>query len=270
MDIDIVIPHKNQIEFLVNTIESIKLQLQEVNPIVVDDDSDDLTIGRLRKIKGINLICTKDLNSPYKARNIGMSQGVKNNVLLLDSKSKLSIDYFKTVNNLLTVSDWDIVAGKINVTGINENSHPIEQFYALYYLKTDPIFYNGIASPLTTNMLVKRSCFDDLKGFKSSRSGNDTDFAQRARERGCKILYASSLKINYKNKSKEEVLSFLRRIAKNKNHVMNLIDARPPRPKDLNFRLNYIGLNLSGTRYVRLYVYVWLMRIYLYSHKTVF
>lgn len=269
MKFDLIIPHKNQVNQLENTINAIKSQRPNLIPIIVDDGSRSNVKYTLSSIENISVIYTTHLNSPYKARNLGIAKGKNSNILLLDSKSIPENNYFNVVDSLIRSKEWDIVAGKITINCINRESHPIELFYALYYLKTDPVFYKGIVSPLTTNMLVKRKCFDELNGFKLSRSGNDTDFAQRARSRGFKILYEPLLRISYKKKSVSEVLSFLRRIAKNKNHVMSLLDARPPNPKDLNFRLDYIGLNLSIFGYMRLYFYIWFLRIYLYSHKTI-
>lgn len=268
--LSIVIPTYDQPHYLQESLTTLVDQLSttvDYEIVVVDNSAQyNKNVELISSI--IKYIHASDYRNPYTSRNFGANFASGETLLFLDSKSLVGDTFASTLKGKIISNEYDIIGGEISVVCSSEDSL-FSLAHAVCYLRTNPKYFRGRPSALTTNMLLKKSVWEALGGFKETRSGNDVEFIARARAAGYKVAYDPDLLVHYPAKSPAEVIQFLKRIAKNGQNKVGLLSLRPPRPGPINMRLKDIGVKLSIWRWVQLYFTIWYVRFLKFYYQYI-
>lgn len=176
--------------------------------MVVDDHSHDDTVEILKTIAGIQLLTNETNYGPAYCRNEAIKRSKGEIILLIDS------DCLIDDKNLISKHVWahrdpsiHILGG--GVRGIGCGFIAKADNYSHWFLNI-PYSVNKVGSHLTTNnMSVKRYVFEALGYFNVHlRTGEDTDFCERAIKAGYKLGLRTDAVI--KHHDREKLQDFLK------------------------------------------------------------
>ena len=191
--VSIIVPVYQGDEFIIPFFSYFKFnQLpSNIELIIIDNGSNQDFYSNLleisKKINNCKILSYNEKKSSYAARNFG-SRYAKGDILAFtDFDCKLTKKYIIELQKL-SISDFDMISGKIKLFHIKNNIYEIFDRYA--YLKQDEYFKNNYAA--TANLVVKKDIFLKLRGFKEVFSGGDNDF--------CKRAYIKGYFLNFNNK----------------------------------------------------------------------
>jgi glycosyltransferase involved in cell wall biosynthesis len=172
--VTVVIPTRNEIDFLPRLIHCLEKQtFSKLAIVVVDDHSTDNT-RQFCQANGINLI---DGGHPGRARNLGAELASTNYVLFLDADVLIQDDFIETV---IEYAD-DLGADLISFEFIPSEKHLLIELLfklAMYYFRIAELlgFSHGIGGAL----FVKKEVHDSVNGFDESITvAEDLDYTNR-------------------------------------------------------------------------------------------
>ena len=196
--VSIIVPVFQGDEFVIPFFSYFKFnQLpSNIELIIIDNGSNQDFYNNLleisKKINNCKILSYKEKKSSYAARNFG-SRYAKGDILAFtDFDCKLTKKYIIELQKL-SISDIDIISGKIELYHIKNNIYEIFDSYA--YLNQEQYFKKNYAA--TANLVLRRDAFHKLNGFIELKSGGDNEFCKRAIENGYQIYYNENLLINH-------------------------------------------------------------------------
>lgn len=205
----IIIPTWNQLAFLKQCLESIRLQTPEPHEvIVVDNASGDGTADYLRSLKGQVRFRINRENSGFAgAANQGLMMAGGTTLLILNNDTVVTPNW---LSNLLRCVDSDPAAGLVgpvsnNISGDQQIAvpyHTLEgmQRFARAYNVSDPGKWLDTKRLTGFCLMMRRDVFARLGYFDESfEIGNceDDDYGMRARLLGLKLIIAADTFIHH-------------------------------------------------------------------------
>lgn len=155
--------------------------------IAVDDNSNDETVKILESFPEIRIIRNKDNRGPAFSRNLAVKESSGEIILLIDSDSL--VDDAQLISKHVSAHS-DTTAHVIGggIKGIGRGWVANADNYSHWFLNI-PYSSNRVKTHLVTNnMSIKKHVFESLKGFDVKlRTGEDTDFCERALKAGFKL-----------------------------------------------------------------------------------
>lgn len=186
--IDIIIVTFNSEKWVLNCLSSIENQqypLENINLIVVDNNSCDKTLILLEQYKNkkaFNSFTLKKLKENFgfgRANNIGVGLSQSPFLFFLNIDTELEVDTLINLMHSVRLSDEKVAAWEVR-----------QAFYE------HPKHYNPVTLEVSwasaAALLIKRQSFIDIKGFDDEifMYGEDVDLSWRLRSEGYKILYS--------------------------------------------------------------------------------
>ena len=174
----VIIPCYNASKFINSLINSIvKSDILPDEIIFVNDCSTDNTLNilqnlNLEKIKKI-VVSTAVNSGPGEARNLGVKNSSNENLIFLDSDTKITPSLFKTY--LSKIEKYNAVVGIYHFESLNKKFfQEVKSFYYYFmlYKKTDykySIFSSSCAG-------IKKSYFTKINGFDNWFGSNKIDY----------------------------------------------------------------------------------------------
>jgi glycosyltransferase involved in cell wall biosynthesis len=192
--------------------------------IVVDDNSNDGTAELLGAVDGITLIVSKANKGPAYSRNKAVKESTGNLILLIDSDSLVDDDRLIAKHVLAHDGHRSHIIGG-GIQGIGKSCVAKADKYSHWFLNI-PNSANNVGTHLVTNnMSMRREVFEGIGGFDIKlRTGEDTDFCERALKSGYKLGLRSDAVV--KHYDRELLKDFV------KNFYLTGIDRIPARRKN--------------------------------------
>jgi len=190
--VSIIIPNYNGVEFLRESIESIKALGYPLKKeiIVVDDGSKDNSAEVLKKIKGIKLILKKKNAGKAAALNDGINAASGEIIAAIDSDTLPSKD---ALVKMVQKFDSDNIGA---VTGLVRSHNPkkfIEKIQEVEYLISFGFFQtvlaeiNGVMVTPGPMSLFRRKVLLDIGGFDETNITEDMEIALRLQKNNYRI-----------------------------------------------------------------------------------
>ncbi len=176
--------------------------------IVVDDNSNDGVIEVLKATAGIKLILNKTNQGPAYARNEAIKASAGEIILMIDSDCLID-DKNLISKHALAYQDPSVHILGGGIQGIGNGPVAKADNYCHWFLNI-PYSANKAGTHLVTNnMSVKRPVFDKIGYFDPRlRSGEDTDFCERAVKAGYKLDLRTDAVV--KHHDRERLKDFLK------------------------------------------------------------
>ena len=161
---------------------------EQYEVIVVNNNPGGEVPGWINIIGDINLIDEYSMGS-YAARNAGVLESSGDILCFTDSDCIPDSLWLYHIIKDMYENKSQIVAGAVEVIPRDKNSiSALEAYDIAVGIRQDLYVKKGSAA--TANLCVRKSVFESLGGFDSSRlSGGDTDFCRRALRSGFGIVY---------------------------------------------------------------------------------
>lgn len=187
----IIIPVYNRPDELKELLDSISRQsVKDFEVIVVEDGSQERCVDVCREyLSRFNLhYMLKENGGPGPARNYGAESSTGEYLIILDSDVVLPDNYLANVEAELQAHPTDSFGGP---DAAHPDFTPIQK--AISYSMTSFFTTGGIRGgkkrmdrffPRSYNMGMRRSVFEQLKGFSQMRFGEDMDLSYRTIEAG--------------------------------------------------------------------------------------
>ncbi len=192
--ISLIIPVFNAARFLPEAIDSVRKQSRKVDEIIVVDDASTDDTARVAKTLGPDIILVSCDNNggPAVARNKGIERASGAIIAFLDADDIWPHDSVEVrLQALETDKSLAIVSGQIEAIGTSLPARP-KNFagdfvgYAMHF---------GCA-------LIRREAFEKVGMLNSSlRTGEDSDWFMRAREKGIGIKVLNQVVMIYRRHS---------------------------------------------------------------------
>jgi glycosyltransferase involved in cell wall biosynthesis len=120
--VTVVIPNYNQEKFVIRAVSSaLKQTHKNVEVIVVDDGSDDSSVGQLEQFGKLITIVLKENGGAASARNLGITHSNGDFICFLDADDFLSNDYIQSQLNVLRESGDKLVYCRMNIVDADAN-----------------------------------------------------------------------------------------------------------------------------------------------------
>lgn len=176
--------------------------------VAVDDKSNDGTAEILESMAGIRFIRNRSNSGPAYSRNKAIEESTGEIILLIDSDCLVD-DNSLILKHALAHCDYlaHIIGGGIQ--GIGQGFIAKADNYSHWFLNI-PYSANKIGTHLVTNnMSIRKDVFEKLGGFNIQlRTGEDTDFCERALKAGYKLgLRADAVVKHY---DREHFIDFIK------------------------------------------------------------
>lgn len=215
MNISVIIPIYNAVEFLPNLLECLeKNDFKENDEILlIDNGSSDNSYQiclemAIKNQKLYKVLKYTEKADSYAVRNFGVRQA-KNEVLVFtDSDTKPLSSWISTIRK--TIKIGTIIAGKIELEIINNGLW--EHFDSIAHLQSEKnAKKNSIA---TANMAVFKEDFFKVGYFEERFSGGDYEWSKRAAQKKLTIIYSPEAMVYHPTrKTFEQILKKEQRIA---------------------------------------------------------
>ncbi len=176
--------------------------------IVVDDNSNDGVAEILKAISGIKLILNKTNQGPAYCRNEAIKASAGEIIIMFDSDCLID-DKSIISKHALAHQDPSVHILGGGIQGIGSGPVAKADNYCHWFLNI-PYSANKAGTHLVTNnMSVKRSVFEKIGYFDARlRTGEDTDFCERAIEAGYKLNLRTDAVV--KHHDREKLKDFLK------------------------------------------------------------
>ncbi len=178
MKISFIIPTYNSEKTILLCVESILLQKEETDEIVVvDNGSTDSTLDILKNSK-VNNIFIKNNCNISTLRNLGAKQSSGDLLAFIDSDCILKEGWLRNAKLFLVDETIHASGSKVNLP---ENAKWIEK--AWFSQRRSGVFRANYIN--SGNFIIKRDVFDFVKGFDDALvTGEDSELCLRLTERG--------------------------------------------------------------------------------------
>lgn len=224
----IIIPHKDIPSLLERCVLSIP-QRDDVQIIIVDDNSDEYSVGKLQALerscqqKSLSIIYLDDSQAKGAghARNIGLSHAVGKWIVFADADDTFEIDSLNAAFDEYLESDKDIVFFSINCLDaetLEKNNNANQAYLAHLFAKVDAENRCRYKIKVPWGKFIKRKLIEyNAIRFEEVQVGNDAWFSLQIGYRAEKIAIDYTPVYNWmvrsgsitSNKGKEAVLTHL-------------------------------------------------------------
>lgn len=196
-----IIPTYNREKFLIKSITSVLKQSHKPCEIIVIDDANSFETEKIinefieknLNIKFIYLSNKKNKGALY-SRNYGSTFSTGEYLAFLDDDDVWDKNYLKKANDHLMEKNYDILISKI--VSIKLNGSTEDKLIPNIFSIEDYLF--GNPGVLCSNVIIKKSCFEDLEGYDKKISGAaDKDLFIRACLKNYKYVVLNDNKIFY-------------------------------------------------------------------------
>ena len=215
MNISVIIPIYNAVEFLPNLLECLeKNDFKENDEILlIDNGSSDNSYQiclemAIKNQKLYKVLKYTEKADSYAVRNFGVRQAKNEILVFTDSDTKPLSSWISTIRK--TIKIGTIIAGKIELEIINNGLW--EHFDSIAHLQSEKnAKKNSIA---TANMTVFKEDFFKVGYFEERFSGGDYEWSKRAAQKKLTIIYSPEAMVYHPTrKTFEQILKKEQRIA---------------------------------------------------------
>tara|TARA_B100001248_G_C27383702_1_gene458494 strand:- start:36 stop:902 length:867 start_codon:yes stop_codon:yes gene_type:complete len=193
--------------------------------IVCDNGSSDNTreivIDNLHKIRNLSLVVEKDIQSSYAARNKALKKSTGEIIAFTDSDCLPSPCWIENgVKSILVGAD--LVGGHITVTIEKESN--IWSYLDSSRKLNQRSYVEDASFAATANLFVRKEKIITHGDFNSGLiSGGDYEFGRRLVSNGCKLVYCRNSEIKHPARSSfAEILKKTKRVAKGQKELEKL------------------------------------------------
>ena len=179
--ISVVIPARNEEEYIGKTLDGILQNKLNVEIIVVCDNCMDST----REIaeKYTKNVFDVNFDNVAKSRNYGAKEAKGEILVFLDADTLVSENYFTEIQRYMKSYDYGVARWK------SESKHPI----GVYFAKSVNIA-NRVKHVINGNSFMLRSAFLKVGEFNEELSkAEDTELGERMNDAGMKFIYAKNI-----------------------------------------------------------------------------
>lgn len=219
MRVSIVIPCYNQAKYLVDAIESVKLQTYEDIEIIIVNDGSTANLTHIESQYKFDAYYIKFINQNNKglsaARNTGIRNASGTFILPLDADDRIAPDFIEN-----TICHKDIVAGWCQ---------EFEQSNKLWEPIPNPTYEDFVKrNQINHCALFKKEMWEELGGYdENMRDGfEDWDFWLRATKAGYKVTVTPEALFFYRKHGP----SMVNHALKNKTKIMEYMKAKGSLP----------------------------------------
>lgn len=206
----IIIPVYNRPDEVGELLESLTIQSYNNFEVIVIEDGSTISSkaivdGYRKKIEHLTYKLIEN-GGPGPARNEGAAIAEGEWLVFFDSDCIIPTDYFQLLNEYLSGTKIDAYGGPDRAhTGFNT----IQK--AISYSMTSILTTGGIRGskssaekfkPRSFNLGIRRTVFNELKGFSSLRFGEDMDLSLRLEKAGFKTALVSECWVYHKRRTK--------------------------------------------------------------------
>lgn len=194
--VSVVVPFlgdRAQAEALVATLT--RLRIAALDEVIVADNTPDGLVGEVAANR-VKVVDVADVKSASRARNAGAQQAGGEWLLFIDADCRPPADLIDGFFAPDPAPQTGIVAGEIE--GVGEQDALLARWarsrrgkWVSHHISTGPR-----PAAVTANMLVRRTAFEDLGGFRIG-GGGDLDLSWRAQERGWLFEYRPQVVIRH-------------------------------------------------------------------------
>jgi glycosyltransferase AglE len=163
---------------------------EEMEVIVVDNNSTDGSDELVKQVKGISLVYQKEIQNAAATRNKGIEVSSGEIIAFIDGDCIPKGDWLEKAVNVIRSNGADRVGGRIEVSSISPESSTSELLDALYFYNQENTV-NCLQSCMSGNFIVKREVFDRIGLFNHDYfEMEDIEFGLRAAKANISIVYA--------------------------------------------------------------------------------
>jgi hopene-associated glycosyltransferase HpnB len=199
-EITVVIPARNEVKVIQETLRSVAEQEPGIRLILVDDHSEDATVERARetRLSGLHIIRSEPLPAGWSGKLWALEQGRRQvttpYALLLDADIKLARGIVRALKEKMDQQSISFISlmAMPSMAGVWEKLLMpafVYFFKILYPFSRVNSQHTKIAAAAGGCILVKTRLLDEIGGFQSIKSAviDDCALAGRAKSRGVKI-----------------------------------------------------------------------------------
>jgi glycosyltransferase involved in cell wall biosynthesis len=166
--VDVIIPNYNETLLLSRAIDSVLIQGEIVNKIIiVDDGSDEKTIQYLNSkfsgIDGIQVVYSVRHNHPGVMRDIGVNNSDSEWIAFLDADDFWEPDKLRTQLAFATQNGYQVVCSDANIYRNLEKVGRIYQFNVGPRINTWRLLKENII--INSSSMMRRECFQKIGGY---------------------------------------------------------------------------------------------------------
>ena len=192
--VSVVIPVHNCASTLGEILTKLKQQdyAEEIEIIVVDNNSKDNSDKVAQKFSNIIIIYQKDIQNAATTRNKGIEAATGEIIAFIDGDCIPEKDWIKqAVSNIINVG-VDRVGGKIGVKPLSPDSSIYSLLDALFCFNQESTV-NHLHSCMTGNLIVHRKVFEQIGVFNPDYfEMEDIEFGLRAASANISVAYAEN------------------------------------------------------------------------------
>ncbi|WP_417198009.1 glycosyltransferase [Bizionia sp.] len=194
--ISIIIPSYNHDKYIKKAVNSVLNQShKDLELIVVDDGSQDGSVSYLSTVRDVRFkLIVQENQGAHHAINRGLSEATGEYVAILNSDDNFELQRFDQMIKAMKNSGSEFSCSWINLIDENDNRIGLKKGWTNCFPKWVHEYRDGNDSKneflenliisnftsTTSNMVIKRSLYDELGGFINLRFVHDWDFALRA------------------------------------------------------------------------------------------
>ncbi|MFC1622209.1 glycosyltransferase family 2 protein [Patescibacteria group bacterium] len=187
MTFSVVIPTKNEEEFIGNLLESIKSQTLKPKEVIVADDSTDNTRKVARKY-GAEVVQGVSDGRIGLGRNLGAKHVKEDFIVFLDADVKLDPDFFEKSFKYIKKHNLDIATCLMAPYGDEDISELVNLAYKVF--NTIKLSTSKLPKAFVDNgacIIVKRKALEKVKGFNENmKFAEDVHLVNKVRKKGYK------------------------------------------------------------------------------------
>ena len=216
----VIIPCYNSEKYLPILLDALAKQegvLDDAEYIFVDNGSTDGSLSILRsqtsKLQNSRVLVYTSMQSSYAARNHGATHATGDAFAFTDADCVPEPDWLAQANKIAQAHDGPFLStGMVELFPKSKRYNPYEWYDKSTAMRQE--HYSATQTGATANLLVSRSAFDMVGGFRPIESGGDRDFCTRVMQTGCVAYsYHETLKVRHPARgSKAEIRKKARRI----------------------------------------------------------
>lgn len=180
--------------------------------IVVDNGSTDGTRKKIDAFSGdVTLLERTDIQSPYAARNKGLSYASGDILVLLDVNCTPLPHWLKSGVKRLKNPSVDLVGGKVSFTFSKEETFG-EWYDSLLFVDMEDLIRRG-NSCAGGNLFFKRKVLEAIGPFpEDQRSGMDLYWTKKASNNGFNLVYDDQAEVHYPARKLQPLLKKIFRV----------------------------------------------------------
>ena len=166
--VDVIIPNYNETKLLSRAVNSVLIQGDSVNKIIiVDDGSDEETIRYLHSnfsgIEKVNVVYSARQNNPGIMRDIGINHSVSDWIAFLDADDFWEPDKLQRQLSFASEGNFKVVCSDANLFRNLIKVGQIYDFDVKPKISTKSLLRENII--INSSSLIRRECFEKIGGY---------------------------------------------------------------------------------------------------------